>query len=141
MTTARLPQPDRDNLAMTGENAGLTLMLVEDNTDIREVFAAFLEQSGFQVIQAADGDAALRLLRSGIVPDLILLDLIMPIVNGWQFLRHQREDQDHAAIPVLVISGAPQADRDNLLRGVSGYLKKPLHLRDLLSAVEKHTRH
>ena len=131
----------RADPVITTENSGLILMLVDDNTDIREIFAAFLEQYGFRVIQAPDGDSALRVLNSGIVPDLILLDLIMPNLNGWQFLRQQMTDQYHAAIPVLVISGAPSAEADNMIGCISGYLKKPLHLSDLLSAVEQHTRH
>jgi CheY-like chemotaxis protein len=117
------------------------VLLVEDNTDIREVFAAFLEESGFAVVHAADGDTALSLLSAGVAPDLILLDLIMPNMNGWCFLQRRQQAAGLSSIPLVVISGAPQSGADPGLPRIDGYLKKPIRLEELLSTVQAHARH
>ncbi len=121
-------------------NRETSILFVEDDDDIREHCAKFLEQAGFHVIQAGDGAAALRFLERGLRPALIVLDLIMPNMNGWEFRRAQIQNPRFAKSPVLLMSGAHQMLIDPAMKGISGYLRKPVHLEDLLSAVEAHAK-
>ena len=84
--------------------------IVDDDADIREVLSDVLSIEGYQVIPAGDGEAALGLLRSQESDcRLILLDLMMPHMNGWEFRRQQLQDPAIASIPVVLLSGAGTA--------------------------------
>src|SRR3954470_12387725 len=81
------------------------VLVVDDDPDIRESVRLVLEDEGYEVEEAADGAAALALLRAATTrPDVILLDLMMPVMNGWQFRAAQLADDDLADIPVIVLS-------------------------------------
>lgn len=82
-------------------------MVVDDDPDIRDTLADVLEQQGFEVRVVANGHDALQLLRQDYRPSVILLDLMMPVMDGWLFRSLQRTDPDLANIPVVVISAAP----------------------------------
>src|SRR5258708_37448244 len=80
------------------------VLVVEDDQATREALLAVLHARGFAAIGAADGREALDHLHEHPLPCLILLDLMMPVMNGWEFRQHQRNDSRLAAIPVLVLS-------------------------------------
>src|SRR6266496_6722379 len=80
------------------------ILLVEDDRSIRDVLRAILEEEGYAVTTAENGRRALEHLRSGGAPDLIVLDLRMPIMDGWQFRAMQKADPVLATIPVLAVS-------------------------------------
>ncbi len=107
------------------------VMVVDDDGLWREVVATVLEGQGFEVVTAANGLEALwRLRRGGAAPDLVLLDLSMPVLSGWQFRAEQLRDPALRDIPVLVVSG------DDLGRTrADGYLRKPCDPDDLVAAV------
>lgn len=106
------------------------ILLVEDEPDIREVLASVLDLEGYDVATARNGVEALDLLGSGPRVDLILLDLMMPIMSGWEFRRVQREDPALAGIPVVVTSasapGTVEPDR---------FLPKPFGIDELIQVV------
>ena len=114
---------------------GARVLVVDDDADIRQTVGMVLEEEGYEVQVAADGAAALALLRAGPPPALILLDLMMPVMNGWQFREAQTADETLAAIPVVVISA------DNRLREAcpfgDNYLRKPVDIDALLSIVAR----
>lgn len=114
----------------------LSILLVEDDDDIREAMAAFLEAEGYDVVQAIDGDDALRKLRAS--SDricLVLLDLFMPVKNGWEFRAEQMADPAIAAVPVVVVSADRNArDKANTL-GALEYLAKPVDFDRLLGTI------
>src|SRR5947207_15447872 len=83
------------------------ILIVEDDFDIREALTQILEDEGFQVRCASNGREALEVATSGPAPRLILLDLMMPVMNGWQFRAEQLKDPRLAEVPVLVISADP----------------------------------
>lgn len=112
------------------------VLVVDDDADIREGVAEVLALAGYSVITAENGRAALELLSGPRLPALILLDLMMPEMDGWAVLSALRADRRLAAVPVVILtamerSRAPQA---------AGYLRKPFDLDDLLAAVERHAR-
>ncbi len=116
--------------------AGKSIMIVEDDADVRETMAEVLESEGFDVHTAREGEEALSLLQTGIRPEVILLDLMMPGMNGWQLRSELERRGDLAAIPIVVVSAMdPGPDRAGE-KPVAGFLKKPFNLSSLLAAVD-----
>ena len=116
-----------------------TVLLVEDDDDVRGAYAAYLEGAGYIVIEAGDGSEALQRLRAA--PDsfcLILLDLFMPTMNGWAFRAEQLRDPDLAAIPVVVISADARTEQNAGQLGALAHLKKPIDVDALVSLVDAH---
>jgi two-component system, cell cycle response regulator DivK len=113
-----------------------TVLLVEDNETIRDAFGILLEDSGYGVLQAATGAAALAAAQDS-SPDLILLDLGLPDMPGLEVTRRLKADGATSTIPVVAITGrALETDRDACLAaGCDGYLTKPVDTRQLLRQV------
>lgn len=110
--------------------------VVDDDADIREALFEVLTFEGYEVEVASDGEEALARLRE--TPErcgLILLDLMMPRMNGWEFRRHQVEDPKLASIPVVLLTGAGGGDKVALDLKVESALEKPVELEDLLAIV------
>ena len=121
-----------------GGGAG-TVLLVEDDEDIRASVGDILREEGFGVVTAVDGDDALRYLRAAAEPPrLILLDLMMPVMDGWAFRAAQLADERLAKIPVVILSAATDVDRHAAQLRVEDFLVKPLEVPRLLDAVERH---
>lgn len=115
------------------------VLVVEDDRDARDAIMAILEDAGYDAIGAANGSEALRQLadREGRC-DLILLDLLMPVMNGWDFRRKQKETPAFADIPVLLMSaGAHMATVSGEL-SAAGTVTKPVEMVDLLAIVQRH---
>jgi CheY-like chemotaxis protein len=117
--------------ADVGDRSPLVLV-VDDDADVRSTIAETLEDEGYRVAQAANGIAAHDMLRRGGTPALILLDLWMPVLDGWGFLERRALDPTIAAIPVIVMSASPF---ERHVPGVQQLLKKPIRFEVLLDAV------
>ncbi|WP_437511764.1 response regulator [Sorangium sp. So ce1099] len=115
------------------------ILVVDDDPDIRETLAELLQEEGYAVSSAAHGGEALCALRTDPRPGLILLDLMMPIMDGWQFRAEQKKDPELASIPVVIISATGRDEFVSSL-GAAQFLKKPINLEQLLAAVEQHCR-
>jgi len=89
------------------KHAGL-LLLVEDDLDLREALGEILAGEGYDVVTTGDGLEALRHLQGGLEPSLILLDLILPGMNGWELLEHARGDRTLAGIPVVLMTASTE---------------------------------
>ena len=114
------------------------VLVVDDNDDVRQALAALLEGDGYRVAEAADGLAALKLLRAGQMrPCLIVLDLMMPRMNGWDFRAEQSRDAALAPIPVVVVSADPLACQAAHL-GAAAVLPKPADPDEFLAVVGRH---
>src|SRR5262245_345750 len=110
-----------------------SVLIVEDNLDIRDALAAVLSTEGYEVDEAGNGQEALAQLQSGPLPDIILLDLMMPVMDGWSFRKRQLQDARLAPIPVVVMSAyASQHEVSEQSLGVA-FLGKPIDI-DLLCA-------
>jgi CheY-like chemotaxis protein len=116
--------------------APCTVFVVEDDVDTRDMMGRFLELEGFTVEVAANGKQALDRLNSGMHPCVILLDLMMPVMDGWQFRSQQVRDEALADIPVIIVSAAGK-DR---IAGIeaNAYLSKPVDLEQLLAEVTQY---
>ena len=116
------------------DRARRSILVVEDDADVRESVAALLDVTGYAVLQAADGDEALRRLRSGVGSVvLILLDLHMPRMDGRAFRAAQLSDPDLAAIPVVIMSGAADVAVTAAQLGARAYCQKPVSPDDVLT--------
>jgi len=111
------------------------ILIVDDDDDIRLALAEVLEDEGYQVKTAANGNEALALLRSSESPCMILLDLMMPVMDGWAFREHQLKDPALADIPVYVISAAGNVAGAPVPK--DRFIPKPIMLDHLLSLVEE----
>ena len=109
------------------------IMVVDDDHDLRTTIQQELEERGYVVYGAANGMEALNLLRLVPPPRLILLDLMMPIMNGWDFLQSMKDDAALAQIPVTVLTWLRHTTMPD-----SRVLTKPLDLRTLLDLIEEH---
>lgn len=117
------------------------ILLVEDDNDIRETIGEVLEEEGYRVITAANGIEALeRLKDTSHVPDLILLDLMMPGMDGWRFRSEQLKLERGANIPLLVLSADGQTQDVATGLGAVGCLRKPVDLDQLLATLAELTR-
>lgn len=124
---------------MTTDRHG-PIMLVDDDPDVLEVMAMLLESAGFVVHTVEDGWRALHHLKHGARPSLILLDMMMPVMNGWGFREEQLRHPDLAEIPVVVLTGDGRAEQKAREIEADGYLKKPVELEDLVSTVQEYVR-
>ena len=106
-----------------------TVLVVEDDPDLRETMAMLLKHSGYQVTTANNGREALDLLRSTPHPGVMLLDLRMPVMDGWELAAIMAEDRTLSGIPIIVASASDPAPT----QGVMKVFRKPLDLQVLLN--------
>ena len=111
------------------------VLVVEDDPELLLSLSEVLESEGYCVTCARHGLEALGRLRGGTRPSVILLDLMMPIMNGWQFRYEQRQDSDLAKIPVVVISAKSDSQQHALWLEADGYISKPIDLNVLLDTL------
>jgi CheY-like chemotaxis protein len=110
--------------------------VVDDDADIREVLSDVLTLEGYDVVAAGDGESALERLRERKnACRLILLDLMMPHMNGWEFRRQQLQDPALASVPVVLLTGAGTAAKSIDELRVAGTIEKPVDLDALLAKV------
>jgi len=122
---------------MTGIAPVKRVLIVEDDQDVRGALAAFLEGEGHSVVEAAHGAEALtRLHDDGIC--LIVLDLWMPVMDGWEFRAAQRKDPTLAAVPVVVITADKGAEQRAGDFGEADWMTKPIDFGRLLELVHAH---
>jgi CheY-like chemotaxis protein len=114
---------------------GKNILVVEDDPVARDGLVALLTAEGYTAEGIANGREALNYLQRNPTPQLILLDLMMPVMNGWEFRHQQRLDGRLAAIPVVVCSAADNIEQETALVGANEYLQKPIELERLLDAV------
>lgn len=117
---------------------GGRILSIDDDAAIRQFLSAVLKADGYEVLLAADGAAGVTTAKAEL-PDVILLDLIMPYASGFEVLRHLRDDEATRDIPVLVLS--TQGGEDDIVRaldqGAEDFLIKPFYARELLARVRK----
>lgn len=110
------------------------VMVVDDDDDVRESVSLLLSDEGYDVVTAPNGAVALHELHEGVLPSLIVLDLMMPVMSGWEFRDRQLHDEQICSIPVIVLTAAGEP-LGNL--GGARVLSKAAGARVLLAAVER----
>lgn len=116
-----------------------TVLVVDDDAAIRDMLTEVLEDSGYTVITAANGQDALMLLYQTMPPPrVILLDLMMPIMTGWAFREVQQVDQRLAEIPVIILSARTSLEHESIPMTADAFLRKPVNIIHLLAIVEQY---
>ncbi len=113
------------------------ILVVEDHEDSRELLVDFLGSHGFSVAAAGNGQLAFEQLDAGLSPGLVLLDLTMPVMDGWQLRAKLLEDVRFAAVPVIVLSAV---DNPKMPANIQGFVPKPVDLDLLLAIVRRFCR-
>ncbi len=116
-----------------------TILVVDDNRDNVEILRAFLESRGYTVAEAPDGKTALARMEQ-VRPELVLLDVMMPGMDGWQVCRTIKNHPDYGAVTRVVMVTAKGAFEDKfegLRSGADDYLVKPVDFKELLEKVER----
>jgi two-component system, cell cycle response regulator DivK len=113
-----------------------TVLIIDDCRHEREIFARYLEFVGGNVLEAGDGEEGLRVARDQL-PDLILLDLTMPVRDGWETIACLREDPETAGIPVIALTALHLPWERLEAAGFCGYLEKPIVPNRVLEDVER----
>jgi CheY-like chemotaxis protein len=111
-----------------------SILVVEDDPDTREMLERFLQLEGFDVRTAANGQLALQALQADSALCVILLDLMMPVMNGWQFRQAQAQDPKLSRIPVVVVTAAGSRDDIPAIEA-DGWLSKPVDFDRLLATI------
>jgi len=112
---------------------GSRVLVVDDDVGTREAFSDLLHDRGDSVISAADGREALNYLRNSSPPGIIILDLMMPVMDGWEFLEHQARDPALFDIPVIVVTATPP---QHSLKAIA-ILRKPIRFESLVEMLEQ----
>lgn len=115
------------------------VLVAEDNAVNRELIRELLEMRGYSVIEACNGQEALEMLEQS-QPDLLMLDISMPILDGFATVRKIRENPRFSALPVVAVTAyAMRGDREKILKsGFDGYLSKPISAHSLEEEIERH---
>jgi CheY-like chemotaxis protein len=114
------------------------VLIVEDDADLRDMMAQLLTLEGFNAATVSNGREALEYLRNSARPDVILLDLMMPVMDGWEFRRRQQADPAMSDVPVIVLSALDQSRAADV--NADAFLKKPLDFDRLLALVRTYCR-
>ncbi|HEX2092133.1 MAG TPA: response regulator [Longimicrobiaceae bacterium] len=114
-----------------------TVLVVDDDPDARNICTLFLQHHGYRVLEATDGEQGVRTAREE-YPDLILMDVTLPVLDGWTATERLKADRETALIPVIILTGhAMDHDRARALELGEGYLPKPCSPRRILEEVQR----
>jgi two-component system response regulator MprA len=114
------------------------ILVVDDDPDVREVLQQFLPLEGYEVSTATNGREALERLHTGQPPGLILLDLMMPEMDGFAFRAEQRSDPTLAPIPVVIITAVHDAKRSAAKLGITEWMSKPVEFDQLAGMASRY---
>ena len=118
-----------------------TILIVDDDSDVRKSLSDFLEDEGYTVTAASNGRNALDLMRAGVRPAVILLDLMMPGMDGWDFRQAQLEDPAIASVPVVIVTASGfSAETIRTQFAPAAFVSKPIQPTVLLEAIDHSLR-
>jgi CheY-like chemotaxis protein len=119
--------------------AASRVLIVEDNEATREALALLLQSAGYTTAEADNGKSALAFLHTHPPPRLILLDMAMPVMDGWEFLRERRKEPDLARVPVVLFTATAGLESSAAWAlGANDVLHKPANADDLLATAERY---
>lgn len=111
------------------------ILVVEDDRDIREFLTVLLQAEGYEVVTASNGSQARHHLESSSVPDLILLDLMMPELDGWNLREELSNSATLQDVPIIILSGLSNLHQEARALKVAAYFKKPFDMDDLIETI------
>jgi CheY-like chemotaxis protein len=128
-----MPRLQTENRPST---AGCLVAIIEDDSEFRNMLRELLEEEQYRVVALANGAEALEALRGDTVPNVILLDVSMPVMDGFDFLRYRNDDPQLAAVPVVLVTNAKPHERPTI--GVNDVVRKPIDIDEILFAIKRY---
>jgi len=110
--------------------------IIEDDKEFRDMLRELLEEEQYRVVALSNGAEALEALRGDTLPNVILLDVSMPVMDGFDFLRFRNDDPKLAAIPVVLVTNAKPHERPTI--GVNDVVRKPIDIDEILFAIKRY---
>ena len=110
--------------------------IIEDDKEFRDMLRELLEEEQYRVVALSNGAEALEALRGDTLPNVILLDVSMPVMDGFDFLRYRNDDPQLAAIPVVLVTNAKPHERPTI--GVNDVVRKPIDIDEILFAIKRY---
>jgi CheY-like chemotaxis protein len=135
---SRLQMKDRPTASEAEREAAQRCLvaIIEDDSEFRNMLRELLEEEQYRVVAVSNGAEALEVLRGETVPSVILLDVSMPVMDGFDFLRFRNEDPRLATVPVVLVTNARPHERPTI--GVSDVVRKPIDIDEILFAIKRH---
>ena len=129
-------QPDEDDVPVSSTTKAKVLVVDDSPTEIH-IFKKILEKHGYETLVAKDGQEGVEIARQAL-PDIILMDVVMPVLNGFQATRQLKNDESTASIPVIMVTTKGQQTDKNwgMRQGATEYLVKPVAPADLLNKIK-----
>src|SRR5687767_10862391 len=110
--------------------------IVEDDSEFRNMLRELLEEEQYRVVAVSNGAEALETLRGDDIPNVILLDVSMPVMDGFDFLRLRNDDPELSAVPVVLVTNAKPHERPTI--GVNDVVRKPIDIDEILFAIKRY---
>jgi chemotaxis family two-component system sensor histidine kinase/response regulator PixL len=110
--------------------------IIEDDTEFRNMLRELLEEEQYRVVALGNGAEALEALRGDALPNVILLDVSMPVMDGFDFLRYRNDDPKLSAVPVVLVTNAKPHERPTI--GVNDVVRKPIDIDEILFAIKRY---
>lgn len=110
--------------------------IIEDDSEFRDMLRELLEEEKYRVVAVSNGAEALETLRGEALPNVILLDVSMPVMDGFDFLRFRNDDPQLAAVPVVLVTNAKPHERPTI--GVNDVVRKPIDIDEILFAIKRY---
>jgi chemosensory pili system protein ChpA (sensor histidine kinase/response regulator) len=129
---------ERSNTSLSDREAAKRCLvaIVEDDSEFRNMLRELLEEEQYRVVAVANGAEALEKLRGDTLPNVILLDVSMPVMDGFDFLRYRSEDPQLATVPVVLVTNAKPHERPTI--GVNDVVRKPIDIDEILFAIKRY---
>lgn len=118
----------------------VAVLVVEDDEDVRDAMVEVLEERGYETLAAANGLEALERMREREDLSVVLLDLSMPVMDGWECCEQMGKDPKLSLLPVVLLSGTSSLESERAELGAAAVLSKPFSPRDLVAAVARYRR-
>jgi CheY-like chemotaxis protein len=128
---------ERRSSVREGSTASRCLVaIIEDDSEFRNMLRELLEEQEYRVVAVSNGAEALATLRGDVLPNVILLDVSMPVMDGFDFLRFRNEDPRLAGVPVVLVTNAKPHERPTI--GVNDVVRKPIDIDEILFAIKRY---
>jgi CheY-like chemotaxis protein len=129
---------ERTKLSVSEEEAAKRCLvaIIEDDREFRDMLRELLEEEQYRVVALSNGAEALETLRGDTLPNVILLDVSMPVMDGFDFLRFRNDDPELAAVPVVLVTNAKPHERPTI--GVNDVVRKPIDIDEILFAIKRY---
>jgi CheY-like chemotaxis protein len=132
----RVQGENRRTVADTEVAKRCLVAIIEDDAEFRSMLRELLEEEQYRVVALSNGAEALETLRGETVPDVILLDVSMPVMDGFDFLRFRNDDPRLAQVPVVLVTNAKPHERPTV--GVNDVVRKPIDIDEILFAIKRY---